>query len=60
MEKRKFGSTGLETSVLGFGGFHLLEIPLKDVEYLLNSYLDQGEIILKQPGGMEMVIQKKR
>ena len=42
MEKRKFGNTGLETSVLGFGGFHLLEIPLKEVEYLLNRYLDLG------------------
>ncbi|MCJ7472290.1 MAG: hypothetical protein MUP02_05735 [Actinobacteria bacterium] len=42
MEKRKFRSTGLETSALGFGGFHLLEIPIKDVGYLLNSYLDLG------------------
>lgn len=42
MEKRKFGKTGMETSVLGFGGFHLLEIPIKDVDYLLNRYLDMG------------------
>ena len=42
MKKRKFGNTGLETSILGFGGFHLLEIPLNDVNYLLNSYLDSG------------------
>ena len=42
MEKRKFGKTGLETSVLGFGGFHLLEIPIKDVDHLLNRYLDMG------------------
>lgn len=42
MEKRKFGRTGLETSILGFGGFHLLEIPYKEAEFLLNAYLDAG------------------
>ncbi len=42
MEKRKFGKTGLETSIIGFGGFHLLEIHLKEVQYLLNRYLDMG------------------
>ncbi|MCL5073702.1 MAG: aldo/keto reductase, partial [Actinobacteria bacterium] len=42
MEKRKFGKTGLFTSVLGFGGFHLLEIPKKEVDFLLNTYLDNG------------------
>ena len=41
-EKRKFGETGLKTSILGFGGFHLIEIPYRDVEYLLNTYLDKG------------------
>jgi len=42
MQKRKFGRTGLETSLLGFGGFHLLEIPLSEAEILLNGYLDAG------------------
>lgn len=42
MEKRKFGRTGLETTILGFGGFHLLEIPLAEANYLLNRYLDAG------------------
>ncbi len=42
MEYRRFGKTGLTTSLLGFGGFHLLEIPLKEAEKLLNSYLDAG------------------
>lgn len=42
MEKRRFGKTGLETSILGFGGFHLLEIPVAEAQYLLNRYLDAG------------------
>lgn len=42
MEKRKFGRTGLETSLLGFGGFHLIEIPAKEAEYLLDTYIDAG------------------
>lgn len=42
MEKRNFGKTGLKTSLLGFGGFHLLEIPAREAEYLLNTYLDAG------------------
>lgn len=42
MEYREFGKTGLKTSILGFGGFHLLEIPVRDAEKLLNGYLDRG------------------
>lgn len=42
MEKRKLGRTGLETSILGYGAFHLLEILYRDAESLLNSYLDAG------------------
>lgn len=42
MEYRRFGKTGLKTSMLGFGGFHLLEIPQKEAEKLLNRYLDAG------------------
>lgn len=40
--KRDFGKTGLKTSLLGFGGFHLLEIPVRDAQSLLNGYLDAG------------------
>jgi len=42
MQKRPFGNTGLEVSILGFGGFHLLEIPVSEAKYLLNRYLDAG------------------
>ncbi|HEX2925747.1 MAG TPA: aldo/keto reductase [Ruminiclostridium sp.] len=42
MQKRDLGKTGLKTSILGFGGFHLLEIPVKEADYLLNRYLDAG------------------
>lgn len=42
MLKRAFGNTGLQTSILGFGGFHLLEIPVAEAKVLLNRYLDAG------------------
>lgn len=42
MQYRDFGKTGLKTSILGFGGYHLLEIPVKEAGMLLNSYLDAG------------------
>lgn len=51
MEKRKFGKTGLETSLLGFGGFHLLEIPFKDADQLLNLYLDAGGNYIETAAG---------
>lgn len=51
MEKRKFGKTGLETSILGFGGFHLLEIPAVEAEDLLNSYLDAGGNYIETAAG---------
>ncbi|HEY9594809.1 MAG TPA: aldo/keto reductase [Spirochaetia bacterium] len=42
MEKRKLGKTGLELSVIGFGGFHLVEIPAAEAAHLLDAYLDAG------------------
>jgi len=42
MESRKLGSTGIDVSILGFGGFHLIEIPRGDASKLLNAYLDRG------------------
>ena len=40
--KREFGSTGEEVSVLGLGGFHLLEVSDADATALINRYLDEG------------------
>ncbi len=51
MEKRKFGKTELETSILGFGGFHLLEIPAEEAKYLLNRYLDAGGNYIETAAG---------
>ncbi len=42
MEKRTLGKTGLEVSIIGFGGFHLVEIPFSKAKRLLNRYLDEG------------------
>ncbi|MFW5981683.1 MAG: aldo/keto reductase [Halanaerobiaceae bacterium] len=42
MEKRILGRTGLEISLLGFGGFHLLEIPAQEARDLLNNYYENG------------------
>lgn len=40
--KKTLGNTGEQVSILGIGGFHLLEIGLKTVEQILNRYLDAG------------------
>jgi predicted aldo/keto reductase-like oxidoreductase len=42
MQKRTLGRTGLELSVIGAGGFHLLEIASGDARKVLNGYLDRG------------------
>ncbi len=42
MIRRDLGKTGLKTSVIGFGGFHLVETARSDAERLLNRYLDEG------------------
>lgn len=42
METRGLGRTGLELSVLGFGGFHLVEIDSAEAGRLLGAYLDRG------------------
>ncbi len=42
MERRLLGNTGLEVSILGAGGFHLLEISAANARAILNHYLDAG------------------
>jgi predicted aldo/keto reductase-like oxidoreductase len=42
MQKRTLGRTGLQVTILGIGGFHLVEISPADAEMLLNRYLDAG------------------
>lgn len=51
MQKRDLGKTGLKTSLLGFGGFHLLEILLSEASYLLNRYLDAGGNYIETAAG---------
>jgi len=42
MQKRTLGKTGLKLSIIGYGGFHLIEVPRTEASMLLNTYLDRG------------------
>lgn len=42
MDKRPLGKTSLKTSIIGVGGFHLVESPQEEVTCILNEYLDNG------------------
>mgnify|MGYP006300193131 CR=1 FL=1 len=42
MKKRELGNTGLEASILGLGGFHLLELPPKKARDLTEAYIENG------------------
>ena len=42
MERRILGKTGLEVSILGQGGFHLLEISPANAQKVLHHYFDAG------------------
>jgi len=42
MQKRKLGKTGEEVSILGIGGFHLVEISTQNAANIINRYLDEG------------------
>jgi predicted aldo/keto reductase-like oxidoreductase len=51
MERRALGKTGLQLSVLGFGGFHLVEITTGEAARLLGMYLDAGGNYLETAAG---------
>ncbi len=42
LPRRPLGKTGEDLTILGFGGFHLLEVSEREAEGLLNLYLDAG------------------
>jgi predicted aldo/keto reductase-like oxidoreductase len=42
LPQRELGRTGEKLSILGFGGFHLLEVSEQRAEELLDFYLDAG------------------
>lgn len=42
MQRRRLGKVDEEVSILGIGGFHLVEISTKDATGLVNRYLDEG------------------
>ncbi len=42
MQKRKYGKTGAELSVTGFGGMLVMDMPKKDAERLVSFAVDSG------------------
>ena len=42
LPRRPLGATGEELTIVGFGGYHLLEVSPEKAEKLLNFYLDAG------------------
>jgi len=42
LPKREFGKTGEQVTILGLGGFHLLEVSDTEATGLINRYLDEG------------------
>ncbi|MEN3185337.1 MAG: aldo/keto reductase [Atribacterota bacterium] len=42
MEKRRLGQTDVTLSLVGLGGFHLVELLFEDAVRLVNGYLDLG------------------
>ncbi|MBT5192024.1 MAG: aldo/keto reductase, partial [Rhodospirillaceae bacterium] len=53
MQRRSFGKTGLEVSILGFGGAPVgfLETEQRDVADILNGLLDQGVNLIDTAAG---------
>ena len=51
LPRRKLGKTGAELTILGFGGFHLLEVSPQKAEELLDFYLDAGGNFIETAAG---------
>jgi uncharacterized protein len=51
MQNRTLGQTGLQLSMLGFGGFHLVEITAAEAAQLLGRYLDAGGSYIETAAG---------
>jgi predicted aldo/keto reductase-like oxidoreductase len=51
VEKRKLGNTGLELSIIGFGGFHIVELETSEAGRILNRYLDSGGNYIESAAG---------
>ncbi len=51
MERRNLGKTGMEVSILGLGGFHLVELSQRDAVSIINHYLDRGGNYLEAAEG---------
>lgn len=51
MQKRKLGKTNLDISVMGLGGFHLIELSEKNALEIINRYLDRGGNYLETAAG---------
>jgi predicted aldo/keto reductase-like oxidoreductase len=51
LPRRKLGKTGAELTIIGFGGFHLLEVSPEKAQELLNFYLDAGGNFIETAAG---------
>ena len=51
MQTRQLGASGLRPTLLGMGGFHLIETPQKEATDILNSYLDRGGNYIETAAG---------
>ncbi len=51
LPRRKLGRTNAELTIIGFGGFHLLEVSAEKAEELLDFYLDAGGNFIETAAG---------
>lgn len=51
MQRRKLGKTNMDISLMGLGGFHLIELSEKNALEIINRYLDRGGNYLETAAG---------